>query len=79
MNKMDLTTKNWTIAIILGLDLLFLALAIQFSLRPEAKDLAEKLWAFFTGSNGALFLLLNAGVKHDNAPPPGATGNPTQH
>jgi len=63
MRGFDLTTKNWAIAIVLGLDLIFLAIAIVFSVRPEPSGLADKLWGIFMGSNGALFLILNADAK----------------
>jgi hypothetical protein len=77
--KIDLTGKNAAIVVILLLDLLFFAVAIALSLHGgELKELADKVWGLFTGTNGGLFLILNNEGKRSDPPPPGADANPTK-
>jgi hypothetical protein len=70
--KIDLTTRNASIAIVLGLDVLFFAVAIGASVQPAFADLSTKLWGLFAGTNGALMLALNASGSNTPTPPPPA-------
>ncbi len=79
MNRFDLTGKSAAIFIVLALDILFFAVAIALSLHAGTKDLADKVWGLFTGTNGGLFLILNAESKRNDASPlDGAAKNPTE-
>ncbi len=70
--KIDLTTRNASIEIVLGLDVLFFAVAIGASVQPAFADLSTKLWGLFAGTNGALMLALNASGSNTPTPPPPA-------
>jgi hypothetical protein len=70
--KIDLTTRNASIAIVLGLDVLFFAVAIGASVQPAFAELSTKLWGLFAGTNGALMLALNASGSNTPTPPPPA-------
>jgi hypothetical protein len=48
--RIDLTTRNASIAIVLGLDVLFFAAAIGASVQPAFADLSTKLWGLFAGT-----------------------------
>jgi len=77
--KVDLAGKNASILILLLLDILFFAVVIALSFRPEMKDLANKVWELFGSTNGGLLLVLNADSKRsDPPPPPGGPANPTK-
>ena len=67
--KLNLSTKNAAIAIVLGLDIVFLAVYIIFAIRGVPSGLADKLWGVFLGTNGALFLILNADAKSGSDKP----------
>ena len=73
--KIDLTTRNANIAIILGLDVLFFVAAVGASVQPAFADLSTKLWGLFAGSNAALMYALNSsGSSNHTPPPPAVTG-----
>jgi hypothetical protein len=72
--KIDLTTRNASIAVVLGLDILFFAAAIGASVQPAFADLSAKLWGLFAGTNGALMLALNASGNTPTPPHPAVTG-----
>ena len=68
MSKLpDLTTKNVTIAIILGMDLLFFAVAIASYSTGWLADMRKELWALFLGTNQSLFLVLNSTSKPESS------------
>lgn len=72
--RIDLTTRNASIAIVLGLDVLFFAVAIGASVQPAFADLSTKLWGLFAGTNGALMLALNASGNTPTPPSPAVAG-----
>ena len=72
--RIDLTTRNASIAIVLGLDVLFFAAAISASVQPAFADLSTKLWGLFAGTNGALMLALNASGNTPIPPSPAVAG-----
>jgi len=72
--RIDLTTRNASIAIVLGLDVLFFAAAIGASVQPAFADLSTKLWGLFAGTNGALMLALNASGNTPTPPSPAVAG-----
>jgi hypothetical protein len=72
--RIDLTTRNASIAIVLGLDVLFFAAAIGVSVQPAFADLSTKLWGLFAGTNGALMLALNASGNTPTPPSPAVAG-----
>ena len=72
--RIDLTTRNASIAIVLGLDVLFFAAAIGASVQPAFADLSAKLWGLFAGTNGALMLALNASGNTPTPPSPAVAG-----
>ncbi len=78
MNRIDLTTKSAAIGIVLLLDVLFFGVAIGLSLHVGTKELAEKVWAVFAGTNGGLYLILNADAKRNDAAHDSAPRNPTE-
>ena len=67
--KIDLTTRNANIAIILGLDVLFFVAAVGASVQPAFADLSTKLWGLFAGSNAALMYALNSSGGNTPTPP----------
>ena len=71
--RIDLTTRNASIAIVLGLDVLFFAAAIGASVQPAFADLSTKLWGLFAGTNGAM-LALNASGNTPTPPSPAVAG-----
>jgi len=72
--RIDLTTRNASISIVLGLDVLFFAAAIGASVQPAFADLSTKLWGLFAGTNGALMLALNASGNTPTPPSPAVAG-----
>ena len=72
--RIDLTTRNASIAIVLGLDVLFFAAAIGASVQPAFADFSTKLWGLFAGTNGALMLALNASGNTPTPPSPAVAG-----
>ena len=72
--RIDLTTRNASIVIVLGLDVLFFAAAIGISVQPAFADLSTKLWGLFAGTNGALMLALNASGNTPTPPSPAVAG-----
>jgi hypothetical protein len=72
--RIDLTTRNASIAIVLGLDVLFFVAAIGASVQPAFADLSTKLWGLFAGTNGALMLALNASGNTPTPPSPAVAG-----
>ena len=72
--RIDLTTRNASIVIVLGLDVLFFAAAIGASVQPAFADLSTKLWGLFAGTNGALMLALNASGNTPTPPSPAVAG-----
>jgi hypothetical protein len=72
--RIDLTTRNASIVIVLGLDVLFFAAAIGVSVQPAFADLSTKLWGLFAGTNGALMLALNASGNTPTPPSPAVAG-----
>ena len=66
----NLTTRNSAIAIVLGLDILFLVAAIGASVQSGFADLSAKLWGLFGSTNGALMLALNTSSSNTPTDPP---------
>lgn len=62
LGKVDLTSKNSTIIILILLDCLFLGLAILAVADPTFSSLKGRMWELFSGTNAALFLSINVGA-----------------
>jgi hypothetical protein len=68
--RINLTSKNATVAIVLFMDAVFFMTAIGLAvLQPALADLSGKVWALFLATNAALFLALNASGNNNNNTP----------
>ncbi len=72
--RFDMTTKPFALCVVLGLDLLFLTLAIASMLAPSMAPASARLWELFAGTNSALFLALNTSGHPPSPAGPTAVG-----
>jgi hypothetical protein len=87
--KLDAATKNATIWILVGFDLLFFFAAIAAHVLavhwPTLNDLAGKVWTVFMAANGSVLLALSIdskgsgeGKHDDSLATDGSPANPTK-
>lgn len=81
--KVDTTSKNATIWILIGFDLMFFAITIALYVLaihwPTLKDLADKVWTVFMAANGSVGLALSIESKRsDSSATDGSPANPTK-
>ncbi len=65
--QLDLSKKNAAISIIFTLDIVFFIVAIALSLgiRSTTRQLGDKVWAVFMGTQMALMVVLNSEAKKE--------------